>query len=214
MNQKFEGQPRLQNTFLLAGWLFADLLLALMVAFMVSAPGTLLPTPTPTPSATVTPSATATLLLPTATFTPIPATATVTSTPQPPTATITPVATEEPPKINKDPLVFEFRVDAAALLGENQGARAEERMRARKLIEDEFAPVKTERAGIVLTFGTSDDIAEGNRLAIQVNELLAQVYPDTFGDAALRVFHFIPEPPDPARRGMIKVEVYMFVVGP
>lgn len=73
------------NTVLLGGWLFADLLLATMVIFLVATPGSPAPTPTPVPTRTA-PVGVATTPTPQITPTPIPSPA---PTPRPsPSATI------------------------------------------------------------------------------------------------------------------------------
>jgi hypothetical protein len=53
-----KGRPRTQNTVLLSGWLFADLLLALAVIFMAANTVGIKPKPIPTPIPTVIPSPT------------------------------------------------------------------------------------------------------------------------------------------------------------
>ncbi len=49
-------EPRVRDTVLLSGWLFADLLLALAIIFLANTGGIQLkPIPTPTPTVTPTP---------------------------------------------------------------------------------------------------------------------------------------------------------------
>src|SRR5947208_2448124 len=64
--QQPKGKPRMHDTVMLSGWLFADLLLALTIIFLSANTGGVKPKPTPTPIPTSIPT-------PTPTPTPTPA---------------------------------------------------------------------------------------------------------------------------------------------
>ena len=221
------GRP---DATLLAGWLFADLLLGLMVVFLAAAPGAP-PPPTPTPTVTATATATATA---SATTTAIPtATPTWTATPTktataPPTPTPTQTQTETPTVtptveatkvpfqsgVDKVPTVVSVVVNLDRLMG-RQADQGEER-RVRQLLHDAFAGYEGQRrAGIVLTAVNvrSGDQAErrlGIAAAGRINALLAAELPLVFGDAASDGFFNV----DPSNVGLVELRIYMLLEPP
>ena len=225
MKRSFE----LRDSFSIAGWLFADLLLGLSMIFLVSNTQASDPSPTPgithtatatstftqtwTPTATETVSAlVATTPSPTSTPTPTSTastTATFTRTPVP-TKTATP--TQVPPAmLIQEPVVVIVKVTPDLLFASNDAVRAEEESSAKKQIQALFAEYEdVQRAGIVLSFGMSDKPSEGNRLALAMNELLGETLPIVFVSGArgtvFRDFHFITA--DAERRGWVEIEVY------
>jgi hypothetical protein len=198
----------------LAGWLFADLLLGLAMLFFVF--NTVGDAPTPEPTAiitltlTATPSSTPSYLetptrTPTVTGTPTStpvATATLTRSPVP-----TPISGLKP---QAELLIF--KIDASGLLRGN--------LDQRRIVEDRirqhFSVYKgAQRAGIVLTFGTSSNPQEGNDLAAKVNAIMREVLPEVFvpkgrpGETAFEDFHAISTVP--SQRGEIEVRVYLLL---
>jgi hypothetical protein len=206
-----KGQPAspLADPVMLSGWLFADLLLALAVIFMVSAPGQ------PAASA-ATPGIRVTLLATapstsTSTSTPT-STSTSTSTPMPmPTSTPAVVVAETvapQASIAHQPVELTIQTNADALLA----GQAAELARVKGAIQAAAREAGLEgRAGIVLTFGTSPSPGEGSQLAARVNQLLAEALPAVFEGAAVRTFHQINAAPE--KRGEVLLEVYV-VIGP
>jgi hypothetical protein len=106
---------------------------------------------------------------------------------------------------------FQLQTDADALLGGNTAARQQERDRLRDEIRQLFDPIKDERAGIVLTFGTAPSPAEGGQLSQEINQLLKSTMPDVFGNAVMRDFHSIEA--NRQLRGLIEFEVYVIIGG-
>jgi hypothetical protein len=166
-----------------------------------------IPPATPTPADTPSP-----LALPT--YTPFP-----TQTPLPtytPYPTPTPLPTYTPfptptsaVELGREPLTLVLETNADALLGPGGPGKSAEQERVRAQIREGFAEYGLERAGIVLTFGTSPQPAEGNRLAAEVNRLLLEEYPDVFDPAVLRDYHIING--DRSQRGKVEVEVYFLM---
>jgi hypothetical protein len=143
--------------------------------------------------------------MPTSSSTPSPSpTATPSATP-----TVTPTATPLP-VLCEDPEEFQVRTNADVLLGSNTAAKEAElnRLRGEISILFQSSEDQGQLAGIVLTFGTSSEVIEGNVLASEVSQLLAEVHPEVFGDAVLRLFHFIDS--DAADRGIVTIEVFFF----
>lgn len=183
-------RPLLSDTAALGGWLFADLLLALSLVFLVSITGTPEPTPTPTPipvpSDTPSPTPSRT---PTATSSPTP-TMTPTATPTARPA-IVETATPAPEPVcvsalSPQPISFVLRVDSAGLLARSSGAQSQLReafVRAinRALEErDEGHTYDNIQVGIVITFGGSpegDRSYRGVTVAGRVNDVLLREDP-------------------------------------
>jgi len=154
-------RTRLSDTVWLSGWLFADLLLGLMVVFLGSTPSVdpvlLLPSPTATFTAT-----------PTHTATPTP-TATATATP---TLTPTPTATPTPCAVTVSPDKFSKR-----LAGGPGGTDTPS-----ELLRAEFEQFRDSQAGIVLTFGHGGP-DEGVKRAARINAVLRREMPTLFTES-------------------------------
>jgi hypothetical protein len=167
-----------------------------------------------TPSATPAPTGTPSPLAP-PTYTPFP-----TQTPLPtytpyPTLTALPTYTPFPTptlavELGREPLTIVLETDPDSLLGPGGPGKSAEQERVRAQIREGFAAYGLARAGIVLTFGTSPQPAEGNRLAAEVNRLLLEEYPEVFDSAVLRNYHIING--DRSQRGKVEIEVY-FLMG-
>ena len=99
--------------------------------------------------------------------------------------------------------------DADVLLGADGPAKETERDWVRGQIREALASYALQQAGVVLTFGSSPQPAEGNRLAAEVNRLLLDEFPDVFDPAILRNYHTIN--PDTSQRGGVEVEVYFLI---
>lgn len=165
------GRRRANGPVGINAWLFADVLLGLMILFLVSTPGvpvaallgpqtptaTPTATPTPTPTPTATPTATPTL---TPTVTPTP-TATPTVTPTP-----TPLPCQTTVTLNEK----DFSVPPATAGGIPSDAA----------LAQAFQPYAGSIAGIVLTFAHAPTIPEGRALATQVNDRLRAILPAMF----------------------------------
>jgi len=198
------GRSGFRDTFSLGGWLFADLMLALMVLFLASntVSGVPMPIPTSTPTASDTNTPTST---PTATplpgraptFTPTAtASATATSTA---TATATASATRTPVPCQ---LTLVLRKHALTVSGspDGSGPSASQLRRA-------FAPFAGQRLGLLLTFGHAASPAAGEALAAGVNTQLASLLPSLFTHATIREsYHFI----DSGSPGTVDFNAYFF----
>lgn len=218
----------LRDTVSLSGWVYADLLLGLMVLFLVSmrgvSPEQLVP-PSPTPTAT----ATATLT-PTATRSPVP---TLSSSPSPTststatrTQTPTPTATQTPTPtmtlqafvvgLNPTPYRVTLRVSPALIPGIIAGRSdvlATAQAQLRKQLSYCFRSMKGQ-AGMVLAFGSNPDPNVGNRLAAIVTSLLREEYKELFAreraEAVMRDYHTITS--NPAENGLIELEVFFITL--
>ncbi len=222
-------RPRYRDLTVLAGWLFADLLLGLMVIFLVSAPGAasraLVCLLTPTTTVTLQPSAAPQqmlLLSFAAEHGRLTMSTTLAAPPQSqplrafvpaftcptPTPTMPPTPTPTPDKnaLSKTPLDFNFDTNADALLNGDPAESA----RLQTLIKQKIgAKVKPDdQAGFVLSFGTSLDPAEGATLATDFDKILKKTLPYLFSRATFGEYHNIG--PD---RGHILLNIYLFVVG-
>jgi hypothetical protein len=216
---------------LLVGWLFADLLLGLMMIFLISAPGAAskalicLLTPTISRASGLSSAAPEMVKLQVTrqggnwyvsrSLVPgialalqesrlVPAITCPTPTP---TSTQTPTPTPNKNALAKDPVSFEFDSNADLLLGGDSGEQA----RLQGLIKASLIPPEIkpdDRAGIVLSFGTSPDPGEGVRLATAFDAVLQSALPDLFKTTTFRPFHDIGP-----NRGHISIDVYLFVVG-
>lgn len=220
---------RLRDTVSLSGWIYADLLLGLMVLFLVSTRGAtpeqLVPPSTATPTPTTTLTATASL---SASLTPTPTnTATPTRTPTPTatrtptsTATRTPTLTITPQAfvvgLNPTPYRVTLRVSPSLIPGIMAGkadARATAQAQLRRQMHYCFANMRGQ-AGMVLTFGSNPDPNIGNRLAALANALLREEYEDLFArqraEAVMRDYHTITT--NPAQNGVIELEVFFITL--
>ena len=213
-----------RDTVLISGWVYADLLLGLMILFLVSTKGvdpvTLVPTMTPTPTATstptVSPSPTRTATrLPVLTSTPT-GTLSPSSTPVPtdtPTPTATPttvvvgvskVAFETVLRVKQDLLPGFFANDAQAL----KAVDAHLTPQIRHCFESLSGKAS---AGIVLAFGANADAGRGNRLAAAATKILLREYPDLFRNALVYNYHELTT--RPADIGTISLKIH-FITAP
>jgi hypothetical protein len=185
-----KGSPHVDGG-LLAGWLFADLLLALFVVFLGAQGGAALGA-LPKDSGSSTGGASAT---PTSTTTTEVATTTTTA---PPPA--------KPAGVETTPYKFEVQTNEAALTGPDGPAKDAERQRiADEVITKLRADGRIDRrAGFVLTFGVNPTVGQGQVLAAAFNETLKMKVTSVFGSAALRNFDYRSS----AGQGQARVEVY------
>jgi hypothetical protein len=199
-----------RDTFSLGGWLFADLMLALMVLFLASNTVTGPAIAVSTRTATATPTATAgsTGVPPverTATFTSTP-TPTYTSTPtatrtatatSTATATRTPTATALPCQLT---LVLRKHAITVSGAGDGAGPSAAQLRKA-------FAPFRGQRLGLLLTFGHDSTPDPGEALASSVNKQLASLLPGMFTHETIReAYHYI----DSGNAGTVDFNAYFF----
>lgn len=177
---------RVNATIPLVGWLFADMLLGLMMIFMMAAPSVKLePTPTPTDGPTSTPRATAT---------PGP-----TSTPRP---TSSPGPTETPgpaPEMGLSLTPIEFEIpyteDEATL-----------RMNLQREVDAALGGVAGARAGLIQSFGM-DEFQDSNRATArsrQTNQILGELRPDVFSGALAQDYIDLR-----FRRNAVRVQIYL-----
>lgn len=146
-----------------AGWLFADLMLALvMMLFLATAisasnatPKPALPTPTPPPTTTTTP----------------------------------PVTTAPPqqPRLLPDPIPLDVTGDVEGLLRNDHAAIVDMRQKVRKKLAKRLA---SKRAAIVLTFGPapSGDIGRGVDAAAKFNKQVLLALGGPFATATFRPY--------------------------
>lgn len=146
-----------------AGWLFADLMLALVMMSLLAAAITTRnaqpePPPPPPPS-------------------PVDTTTTTSTTPPP----------APPPGLLPDPVKLDVHVDTGGLLRNDPGAigRTQQDMRGALA-----GPLAGRRVGVVLTFGTSPsgDIQRGVRVAGLFNDLVLRTSGDQFAGTGYRNF--------------------------
>lgn len=172
-----------RSTVILAGWLFADLAVGLVI-----------------------------ILLATATDMPPPAPAAALPSPNAsPTAAPSPTPAPEPALqrgMEDEPVVFRVRSDAGALL---RGEKGEVR-RVADAIRKQLRPYEkaNRKVGFVLTWGASRDASEGVALARVANELLHDAVPDLVEGAAVRDLWSGSREYE---RGTLIFEIFMFVEG-
>ena len=109
-------------------------------------------------------------------------------------------------------MTFALDTDADVLLGPDGPAKEAERDWVRGQIREALRSYASGRAGVVLTFGTSPQPAEGNRLAAEVNHLLLDEFPGIFDAAILRNYHTIN--PNTSQRGVVDVDIYFLITVP
>jgi hypothetical protein len=148
---------------LLAGWLFADLLLALVVILL----GTMTAPPI-SPSAGAEPS-------------PSPSSSSGSSATPSPEPTPSPSNTE-PPGIERTPEIVEVPVNTAALLANS----AAERARLGREVIRRTQDFNGRQAGIVLIWGCNSDISLGVAMAERTAPVLRRSRPVMFSGAATR----------------------------
>lgn len=201
-----------KSTVAIAGWLFADLLLGLMMLSIASMSGVqVFPTPTPTlpggialtRGPTPTPSPT-----PTRTFTPTP------------TATPTITATPLPFGLNSTPFIVTITADISAFTCPTPGASPAvlprvqaERARIRDQLNQSLQPLAGRSAGFILTFATAptQNPCLGNVIAEEVNRIL--MTDPTFASFSARL---VPPAPyhelvnTPTDYGRVTIEIYLY----
>lgn len=211
-------QPNaVRDTTLLSGWLFADLLLGLMVVFLIASPGgEAAPTPTPTPTITPTNTRTPTNTpSPTETYTPTPThTPTETYTPVP-TSTSLPIVVlaQDPITITLHVERYITRFDAVArkIVVDIPG---DVKDRLRSEIKNHLQQYKNPRGGMVLTFGAepgTETRGVGTGLAHSINELLVSdsELSAIFRDARTRDYHDQGRP-----KGIVEMNIFLYAERP
>lgn len=150
----------------LVGWVFADLLLALTIVFIATQPGN--------------PEAGAELAARGAD-----ASTTTTSTSTSTTTTTTTVPTA-PPGVDSEFFCFVVRTDPAVLEGPEGPERDLQLLDLANQTRAELARVgaSNRRAGIVLSFGASDEPGPGTSTANAFNALVLPLVPEVFTDGA------------------------------
>ena len=178
-----------------AGWIFADVLLALAVVFLATQPGEALPSPDgPTTTGS-----------------------TSTTTASTTTTTVGTTTTTRPPGVDSRFVCFRVQADAALLTGPASPARDAHLAALEQQVADRLAQpdLKGRRAGIVLSFGVADQPATGRARAEAFNRDVLPRLPAAFqrpggGSVANRAFwdgQAEPGAPD----GSIAVNIYPIV---
>lgn len=195
--QPFKSQHR--DTISLSGWLFADLLLALAVMFLVISPvGSLVHAPViNTPTSTMKPSAANTLA--TSTATP-PSTTTPTLTP----SLVPQLQSTARVGLDLTPVLISVFAPPADILGR----RPETLGTLRKQIEGQLRNYTGRRAGLVITLGYHDASNQGVRMSVIGNDLLKSSFPQIFQDSLMKEFWYSPMSGSP--QGTIVFEIYFF----
>jgi len=183
-----------------SGWLYADLLIVLFIAGL-----SLIPANTTSPSIKLATTIVPTIVKIATTFptsTAVRINEIVNTSPTPViNATSTPII-----GLSQIPIAFTVTSNASQLLTpQNKAEREHIREQIKQLIESGIIPPNA-RAGLVLTFGNSNSLSEGQNLARIFNELLKESFPEIFGDAATRDLGWVR----PSTRGQLDVEVYIF----
>jgi hypothetical protein len=153
---------------LLAGWLFADLLLGFAIIVVAASTGGL-----PGKSSSV--------------RAPIP---TTTSTTSGTSVAPTTVGVEQTPHVIEIEGSFNAAMSADATVSRTELGRMVEVLRQR-LVEGGLVG---RRAALVLSFGFHPSVGAGQRLAQRFNSRLQESMPDVFGSAALRFFDYRSQP--------------------
>lgn len=182
--------PRLRV--LMIGWLYADLMLVLLIAAMGNVRAQPeRPTPTPTrssPSPTPTP------------------------TPTKPTPTPTPT---KPPKLglNPDPITFTVPVPRQRLLDgdantkRNLQRRVDRKLEQRvyKTLRRQGIPESRARVGLMITFGFHNDLDQAQDIASRANRLAKQTEPSLFRKSAIIKSYGSTTPAD-----KVSFEIYVY----
>lgn len=184
------SHSRKRSTLILAGWLFADLLLGLWAFSMVASPAPIeLPTPTPSATATLFPSQTPTLF-PTRTFTP--------------EITFTPLPTEVGPVGLGSAQCYNIE-----LAGTDPSDGSEEYAIIQQL-KGQIPNDTNIQAGLVLVWAHGVDILNGRNISMRVNKALTKAFPLSFGeDTAKKSMGF-----QVGKLKHVQVEVYFFTNSP
>jgi hypothetical protein len=168
----------------IVGWVFADMLLALVLVFMGTQPGD--------PTAGKTPPATTTTTLPTTTTTP-------------PTTTTT-----APRGVDREYICLRVqtepgRLGSAAAPGD-EGYLVSLTEELRQLLAS--TGMAGREAGVVLSFGVSTTPGPGRATAEAYNELILKRLPEVFGSSAVRGFWDGTPGQNPA--GSVMLNLYPF----
>ncbi|MET8337654.1 hypothetical protein [Streptosporangium canum] len=202
---------RTSTSTLLAGWLFADLLLGLTIIML----GAQAPPPSPVrPQADATqpppdptqprpedsrPLADATRLSPEPT--PSPAEESPTPARPPSPSPVPSPCTGRVGGVRAKPITISFQVTPGA---HDDMLAAQIRQELRKHRDR----LTGQHAGMVLTFAADGGTGNGVRLATRVNTAIREAYPRIFGTAVTRNFHDLDAP-----RGSISMEIYPVTYG-
>ena len=179
MNYSFQGPP-FRDTISIAGWLFADLLLALAMIFLVSNSIIIKGNPfviqalTPTNTPTFTPTLT---LIPTATGTQIPST---------PTQSVLGLSAPQCYNI----FLKSTEINEINILNKLSGVLPNN---------------ENTRAGLVLIWSHGRDVGEGVEISREVGATLREIFPLSFTNAPMKSLYFIVGP-----EYMVQLEIYFF----
>lgn len=221
----------------LSGWLFADLLLGLVVIFLAGTRGA-----SPIEIAALTPSSTPTETIPMPTFTPYPTytpgpsptpyptytpgpspTPYPTYTPGPsPTAypTYTPWPTPRPSVtivqaqavgLDQSPYAVTLRTDPVLFLSANASDKRAAESQFRSQIHACLDSAASARTGLVLGTGYNPDTTNGHTLARRAMAILREEMPAVFANTVQKDYHALTD--DPLLNGLVTLEMY-FVADP
>ncbi|WP_426571340.1 hypothetical protein [Aquihabitans sp. McL0605] len=146
----------------LVGWVFADLMLALVVVFLATQPGDPRAGAEPKPQATTT---------------------TSTTTTAPPTTTTT--KPQAPPSVDANYICIRVQTNPGQVTA---GSAEVDRVAAEVQQKLEAVGLKDRRAGIVLIFGVAGDPGPGKRYAQLFNDLVIPKVSGPFVGSARRLF--------------------------
>lgn len=211
------GRGKRRDTILISGWVYADLLLGLMILFLASTKGVdpraLTPTvpPTATPTATLTPSPRPPTHTLTPTRTPV-STATPTPTPSPtPTHTPTRTPTAVAIGVNRVASVTMLHIPPALVapfLRGDKDAAAQVDAHLEAQVRYCFAKLQgNANAGMVLAFGYHAVAGAGNRISLAALNALDRTYPEIFSSAARENYHMITT--TAAEQGIVELKIFL-----
>ncbi len=178
-----------QDGVMLAGWVFADLLLGLMLIFMAAQHGETPSSATRIPDPTRTPTPTATS---TTAPTPTPRPTSTTQDSRLSTATpILPTPTPRPPSLSRNRVEITIELPSGLSVESSAAEKSAFRQKLQRALLDQKFDVNQSRAGILLAFGGAprDNPNAGNKAAERMNVLLADLFPRAFGGSAVEAFH-------------------------
>lgn len=176
------------SVFLTAGWLFADLFLALSVIFLVSN------SKIPSSEYLLSVSKSATLDVPQ-------------NSPMPDEEIITPTLTARPDEnlqvgLDTTPVILIVNVTPVKYLSND----ASETENIQVSLKNKLSDYLDRRAGLVITLGYHNEIGIGMRLAQKGNLELKKLYPELFRNSVMKSFWFSTDVINVA--GTIKFEIY------
>ncbi|MCL4394432.1 MAG: hypothetical protein M1482_06445 [Chloroflexi bacterium] len=219
----------------LSGWVFADLLLGLVVIFLAGmrgsspveiaaltpspTPTSTVPGPTPTPYPTYTPGPSPT---PYPTYTPGPSpTPYPTYTPGPsPTAypTYTPYPTLKPSVVpalaiglDPSPYIVSLRTDPTLFLSASASDKQAAESQFGAQIHSCLDSAAGGKIGLVLGTGYNPDVTNGHELAQRAMAIVQEEIPSLMGNAVQKDYHALTN--DPLLNGMVTLEMY-FIADP